>query len=168
MNPETAWTYTQLYPAELYLREVCTTGKWRESELATRVVQQMCRELLLLESSDWQFLITTGAARDYAELRFVTHNDQFNELKQMWQAMETNGGLSEEQQARLAAIEERDSIFREIDPSMWARGEREDSRSDQEAPRVAGEGPNDDPNDRAPVEDSTVSEVPKFIPTGTP
>jgi len=168
MNPETAWTYTQLYPAELYLCEVCTAGKWRESSTGTRVVQQMCRELLLLESSDWQFLITTGAARDYAELRFVTHHDQFKELKQMWQAMEANGGLSEEQQARLSAIEERDSIFREIDPGMWAVGAREDSRCARETPRVTGDGPKDDPNDRAPVEDSTLSEVPKFIPTGTP
>jgi len=167
MNPETAWTYTQLYPAELYLRDVCTAGKWRESELGTRVVQQLCRELLLLESSDWQFLITTGAARDYAELRFVTHLDQFNELKQMWQAIETNGGLNEEEQARLAAIEERDSIFREIDPGMWAMGARESSPGG-ESPRVAGNGPKDDPNDRVPVEDSSVSEVPKFIPTGTP
>jgi 1,4-alpha-glucan branching enzyme len=49
-------------------------------------VQQLCRELLLLESSDWQFLITTGAARDYAEMRFLTHNDQFLELKTIWQA----------------------------------------------------------------------------------
>jgi len=168
MNPETAWTYTQLYPAELYLRDVCTAGKWRESELGTRVVQQMCRELLLLESSDWQFLITTGAARDYAELRFVTHYDQFNELKQMWEAISANELLNEEQQTRLAAIEERDSIFREIEPDMWAMGARENSRGDSEPARVTGAGPIDNPNDREPVEDSTVSEVQKFIPSGTP
>jgi len=168
MNPETAWTYTQLYPAELYVREVCTAGRWRECELGTRVVKQMCRELLLLESSDWQFLITTGAARDYAELRFVTHHDQFNELKQMWQAIETSGGLNDEQQARLAAIEERDSIFREIDPGMWAVEARENSSNDSESPRVADDGPNHDPNDGAPVVDGADSEIPKFISTGTP
>jgi 1,4-alpha-glucan branching enzyme len=168
MNPETAWTYTQLYPAELYLREVCTAGKWRQSGLGIRVVQQMCRELLLLESSDWQFLITTGAARDYAELRFVTHLDQFNELKQMWQVFDETAALSEEQQARLAAIEERDSIFREIDPGIWATGARENLRGVAETARVTGAGLIDEPNDRQPAEDSTISEVPKFIPTGAP
>ena len=81
MNPETSWTYTHIYPAELYTREVCTAGHWRNSTLGKRIMQQLCRELLLLESSDWQFLITTGAARDYAEIRFLTHNDQFNEVK---------------------------------------------------------------------------------------
>ena len=63
MNPDTSWTWTHIYPAELYVREVATAGVWRDSELGTRIVQQLCRELLLLESSDWQFLITTGAAR---------------------------------------------------------------------------------------------------------
>ncbi|QHN04915.1 DUF1957 domain-containing protein [Granulicella sp. WH15] len=125
MNSETSWTYTHIYPAELYTREVCTAGKWRETALGTQIVQQLCRELLLLESSDWQFLITTGAARDYAELRFLTHNDQFVEMKQMWQAYEATGELNEHQRTRLAAINLRDGIFPDIDPSLWATGAKE-------------------------------------------
>jgi 1,4-alpha-glucan branching enzyme len=129
MNPETAWTYTHIYPAELYTRTVCTQGKWRDSELGERIVQQLCRELLLLESSDWQFLITTGAARDYAEMRFLTHNDQFLELKGIWQAFEQDGSLNEHMESRLADIEHRDSIFPDIDPCLWAEGAR-DTRSE--------------------------------------
>ena len=120
MNPDTSWTYTHIYTAELYVREVCSEGAWSETPLAKRIVQQMCRELLLLESSDWQFLITTGAARDYAELRFQSHNEQFLDLKGMWQAFELDGALNEHQMNRLAAIEERDSIFPDIDPEQWA------------------------------------------------
>ena len=122
MNPDTSWTYNHIYPAELYTREVCTAGKWNQTDLGQRIVKQLCRELLLLESSDWQFLITTGAARDYAELRFETHNDQFNELKAMWQHFEANNEISPEQQSRLEAIELRDNIFPDIDPSFWATG----------------------------------------------
>jgi 1,4-alpha-glucan branching enzyme len=129
MNPDTAWTYTHIYPAELYLREVCTTGKWNNTTsnqpLAERIVKQLCRELLLLESSDWQFLITTGAARDYAELRFETHNDQFNELKSIWQHYETHQTITPEQETRLTAIEDRDSIFPDIDPTLWSTGSRQ-------------------------------------------
>ena len=120
MNPETSWTWTHIYPAEIFVRAVCTEDAWRGSELHTRVVKQMCRELLLMESSDWQFLITTGAARDYAELRFVTHNDQFLELKQIWQTLIAEGGVGNEMQARLAAIETRDSLFADLDPAFWA------------------------------------------------
>ena len=121
LNSETAWTYTHLYPAELYLREVCTSGSWRDSELGTRIVQQLCRELLLLEASDWQFLITTGAARDYAELRFLTHNDQFTELSSIWQSYEQAGSLNEHQANRLAAIQDRDNIFPDVDPILLGR-----------------------------------------------
>jgi 1,4-alpha-glucan branching enzyme len=121
MNPETSWTYTHIYPAELYTREVCTAGEWRDSLVGTKIVKQLCRELLLLESSDWQFLITTGAARDYAELRFQTHNDQFNELKTMWKSYREIGSLNQDQAARLETIETRDGIFADLDPTFWAK-----------------------------------------------
>jgi len=125
MNPDTSWTYTHIYPAELYTREVCTSMKWKDLGLGERIVKQLCRELLLLESSDWQFLITTGAARDYAELRFETHNDQFNEIKSIWQAFDSQGVITPEQESRLAAIELRDSVFADIDPGFWVAGAKQ-------------------------------------------
>ncbi len=165
MNPDTSWTYTHIYPAELYAREVCTAGKWKDGGLGERIVKQLCRELLLLESSDWQFLITTGAARDYAELRFETHNDQFNEVKAIWQHFEKTGAITAEQETRLAAIELRDSVFLDIDPSYWATGARQI--------RDGGRNPEDgtpqiinargDKAPHTPVLDATPSEVPKFI-----
>jgi 1,4-alpha-glucan branching enzyme len=126
LNPETSWTYTHIYTAEIYTREVCTSGHWRNSPLGHRIMQQLCRELLLLESSDWQFLITTGAARDYAELRFTTHNDQFNEVKTIWQTFDSTGNITVAQEARLAEIERRDNIFANIDPGLWVTGAKQE------------------------------------------
>ena len=125
MNPETSWTYTHIYPAELYTRDVCTAGHWRNSATGTRIAQQLCRELLLLESSDWQFLITTGAARDYAEARFLTHNGQFNDLKSIWQNFEDTSEITFAQETRLAEIELRDNVFLDIDPTFWASGSKQ-------------------------------------------
>lgn len=131
LNPETQWTWSQIYPAERFTRDAASTlttePRWRSSELARRIVAQLCRELLLLESSDWQFLITTGAAHDYAELRFHTHMDQFAELQSMWESLlassaESPQQLPAEQLARLQEIEERDTIFPDLDPSLWAAG----------------------------------------------
>ena len=141
MNPDTSWTYTQIYPAELYLRDVCTAGKWKpdghaNQPLAERLVKQLCRELLLLESSDWQFLITTGAARDYAELRFETHIDQFNELKSIFQHLEANQSITTEQEERLKAIEVRDSIFPDINPDFWAAGAHQPRTADRPRPTL--------------------------------
>ena len=120
LNPETSWTWQHIYPAERFVRELATADEWQTSELGRRILQQLCRELLLLESSDWQFLITTGAARDYAEMRFCTHNDQFAELRAMWQTLLQEGALNTDQDTRLAEIELRDAIFPELDPGLWA------------------------------------------------
>jgi 1,4-alpha-glucan branching enzyme len=188
MNPDTSWTYAHIYPAELYLRDVCTTATWNDgapnqtpaNRTAERIVKQLCRELLLLESSDWQFLITTGAARDYAELRFETHNDQFNELKSIWQHYETNHAITPEQESRLAAIEERDSIFPDIDPTLWATGSRQHHPTNLNpgAPHLASEmwastelnADNDAPQTLSPntqksssSSDPSRTQLPKFI-----
>ena len=119
MNPDTSWTWTHIYPAEASLRSIATEGKWRESALGMRIMQQLCRELLLLESSDWQFLITTAAARDYAEKRFLTHLDQFHEVEAMWASFAETGSITPQRDSRLAEIELRDSVFADIDPSNW-------------------------------------------------
>lgn len=128
LNPQTSWTYGHLYAAEIYVRDLATSGAWRDSELATRIASQLCRELLLLESSDWQFLITTGAARDYAELRFNDHHRQFNELRAMYEDCVGGGSLSAERSNRLAEIELRDSVFPNLDPGVWAGRNLDDSR----------------------------------------
>ena len=133
LNPDTSWTYSHIYPAEIYIREICTAGKWRDSPIGSRIIKQLCRELMLLESSDWQFLITTGAARDYAESRFLTHNDQFNELKGYYWSFDTYGSILPEHEDRLAELEQRDNIFPDLDPSLWVQGSHATPPEDQPA-----------------------------------
>ena len=120
LNPETSWTYARLYPAQFYVREIATAGEWRGCEMGVRIARQLCRELLLLEASDWQFLISTGAARDYAELRFTNHFSQFNEVRACYEAWLANHTISAEEERVLAEIELRDSVFPDLDPGLWA------------------------------------------------
>jgi 1,4-alpha-glucan branching enzyme len=122
LNAETSWTYAQMYPAEIATREICSAGLWHGNELGTRIVKQLCRELLLLEASDWQFLITTGAARDYAEVRFSTHFNAFQTVKGIFEAFVESSAIGREDEEKLAAIELRDSVFADVDPEFWMRG----------------------------------------------
>ena len=162
MNNETSWTYAYLYAAELTCREICSSSAWRDGGLGERIVKQLCRELLLLESSDWQFLITTGAARDYAELRFNTHRDQFEDLLAVWNVLRDGGSLSPEQESRLAAIEERDNIFADIDPGFWATGAHATRPGGSDGtPHISAGLPENEERER--TNDGTVSEVPKFL-----
>ncbi len=120
LNPQTSWVWARLYPAELYVREMATEGRWRDSELGTRIARQVCRELLLMESSDWPFLIATGAAREYAEQRFATHSDCFNVLREIYGHWLKDRAISIEQEARLSEMEARDSVFMDLDVALWA------------------------------------------------
>jgi 1,4-alpha-glucan branching enzyme len=47
---------------------------------ARPVLAQAARELLLAQASDWQFIISTGVAADYAERRFLRHCDDAGDL----------------------------------------------------------------------------------------
>jgi 1,4-alpha-glucan branching enzyme len=162
LNGETSWTYARLYAAELACREICSSDAWSDGGLRERIVKQLCRELLLLESSDWQFLITTGAARDYAELRFNTHHSQFEELRGLYESTLREGTLAPEQIERLAAIEERDSVFADIDPGLWATGAHAVRDSAPNAPFVRTEHPFSGPVE-ALVTDASISEIQKFL-----
>ncbi len=121
LNDQTAWTWSHLYRIERVMRDVAGDDRWRDSGWGERIAKQMARELLLLESSDWQFLITTAAARDYAEKRFNGHRHEFAELEMLWVEFVANSALSPDGQKTLTELEERDSLFAEIDPGLWAK-----------------------------------------------
>ncbi|HEY7647568.1 MAG TPA: DUF1957 domain-containing protein, partial [Methylomirabilota bacterium] len=86
-----------------------------------RVIAQASRELLLLQGSDWQFLITTGAARDYAERRVAEHYAEFKSLAELARALAEGNSLTVEAAGMLRRLEREDFCFPELDPA-WGRG----------------------------------------------
>jgi 1,4-alpha-glucan branching enzyme len=78
-----------------------------------RALTQAARELLLSQASDWPFLITVGTAAPYAHRRFREHVARFIRLADMVE----RGDVDERE---LHGIEERDSIFQELDYRIFA------------------------------------------------
>ena len=78
-------------------------------------LNQAARELLLLQSSDWPFLVTTGQARAYAIERFQSHVDRFNELADWIEAGDAGGAA-----ALAETLWERDKVFPTIDYRWFA------------------------------------------------
>lgn len=105
MNAETRWMWD-----EIQSREVRARGLLCESHLAA---QQLARELLLLESSDWEFLVTTGQAREYAEGRFREHAQRFDALAG---AIEADAGGLDALANELQAL---DNPFPDIEPLLY-------------------------------------------------
>jgi 1,4-alpha-glucan branching enzyme len=114
-NDWTRWTWQHLYEAEAMMKKAARFGS--NGQDANGLYKQLAREFLLLESSDWQFLISTFNARDYAELRFNDHLNRFKRLYEMAErsAQGAAGGLSAEDLAFLGDCQKRDALFDEVD-----------------------------------------------------
>ena len=79
-NDTLSWMWEALYRAEdrfLGLRwDAAQSGDPRGAAL----VRKAARELLLVQASDWPFIITTGGAVDYGYQRFCGHLTRFDRL----------------------------------------------------------------------------------------
>jgi len=102
LNEKTLDYWQRVYRAEGAMRE-----EVRRGNLSHRLLRQAMRELLLLEASDWPFLIDTGQAEAYARERYEGHAEAFFRLLK---------GVSPEE---LKALEERDNPFPEADPRLY-------------------------------------------------
>ena len=115
LNDWTMWTWSKVYECESKSEELVTKHYKTDDPLLQKILKQMVRELLLLQSSDWQFLITTWSARDYAEQRVATHFECFNRLYVMANAFINKEELSEGDWTYLGTLEANDGLFEEID-----------------------------------------------------
>ncbi|MDI6870594.1 MAG: glycoside hydrolase family 57 protein [Bacillota bacterium] len=115
-NPATEWLWPLLYEAQSRMEELAelypdATGDRR------RVLNQAAREVLLLQASDWPFLITTGQATDYARDRFQVHLARFRRLADaVGPELYSPSFL-----AWLAELEESDRLFPNLDYRIFRR-----------------------------------------------
>jgi 1,4-alpha-glucan branching enzyme len=84
----------------------------------SRVLKQIARELLLMEGSDWPFLLYTQQAKEYANQRFHHHHQRFNKL--IWAAkdFQDKNRLSLQE---LKQIEDIDSCFPKININYFRK-----------------------------------------------
>ena len=82
LNPQTEWTWERLWGLEERFWNQARQDLPGGPPDRRPAWEQATRELLLAQSSDWQFIISTGAAGDYAERRFREHCDALDFLLQ--------------------------------------------------------------------------------------
>ncbi len=119
LNDQNSWTWKKIYSAEEKFLHLVKRWQGKRHEKAERVLKQAARELLLLESSDWQFLITTWSARDYAEERVSLHFENFERFCQMVEAIEAEGAIRPEDENFLGFCEEKEGLFPDLDLKWW-------------------------------------------------
>ena len=117
LNSGNDWIYRHLIKAAERMVEMANKFP-NEGGLLRRALNQLARELVLMQSSDWAFLMTTGTAKEYSTKRTKDHVKRFNELYE-----QIKGNRIDE--AYLRDLEQRDSIFQEMDYNVYSSAEKD-------------------------------------------
>jgi len=118
LNEWTAWTWEKVYTAEKEM--VALARACADTAQVQTILKQAARELLLLESSDWQFGISTFSSRDYAEQRVNYHAARFLQLADLVRRVAAGEEIAPDDWNPLGESEERDRCFADVDPHWWA------------------------------------------------
>jgi len=81
--------------------------------LTARALNQAARELMLMQSSDWPFIMRTGTTVSYATRRMNEHILRFNRLYDELKAARIT-------ERWLADIEAKDNLFPHLDYRVYA------------------------------------------------
>jgi len=111
-NPNTHWMWEPIHQAEARMEDLVAQNPSATGDLKI-VLDQCAREVLLLQSSDWPFLVTTGQARAYAIERFQGHVDRFSELADLVEGNDIDRAI-----VRARELWEWDKVFPQID-YLW-------------------------------------------------
>jgi 1,4-alpha-glucan branching enzyme len=84
-----------------------------EDALTRRALNQAARELMLAQSSDWPFIMSTGTTVPYADRRFREHIARFTNLYEQMLAGHVDETL-------VAELEAKDNIFPDLDYRIYA------------------------------------------------
>lgn len=115
MNEDNKWTWEMIYNSERRMKDLMDNIDIKSINKELREVLTLAlKSLHLMLASDWQFLITTWSARDYAEMRISNHHSDLDRLMFYAQKLLAKDKLTSDEKKDIKAIKERNSLFDEI------------------------------------------------------
>jgi len=122
-NPDIKWLWEIEYRCEALFGKLTYNLPWRSKPGLKSILEKAGRELLLLQASDWPFVISRRQAPEYGIKRFVQHAARFDVLTDIAERLAEDPGhlrkLNEVQKQELKDIELHDVIFPDIDLNWW-------------------------------------------------
>ncbi len=112
LNGQNDWIYLHMNELHDRMTKIAKENVNETNPLKIRVLNQMLRELLLLQSSDWAFILTTRTSVEYAVNRIKTHVKRFLDLESQFLSNNIDEGY-------LSKIEQMDAIFPWIDYRVY-------------------------------------------------
>lgn len=119
MNDTNKWVWEQIYKCEKRLSDFYAANDIDSiSTVRSRLLKAAMIQFLLLQSSDWSFLIYHDSSKNYAEHRFHSHVSDFKKLMTILESAEERE-FSKEEMTYLEECEQRDDLFSELELRMW-------------------------------------------------
>lgn len=118
-NEELKWTWEAAYRAEDRFLAAVDGLPWRTREDVAAALRHAARELLLLQASDWQFVIHSRGAVDYGFRRFCEHLGRFDRACTVAERRARGVADTQVHTVELADIEVHDAVFPDLDLAWW-------------------------------------------------
>lgn len=114
LNGRNDWIYRHFDELMERMIALATEYQFTRDPLDIRLLNQLARELLLAQASDWAFIMTTGTTVEYAMNRTKTHIERFFELEKQLKSEKTDENY-------LSKLEWIDGIFTDIDYRIYRK-----------------------------------------------
>ena len=119
INDRNRWIWEMEYRAEGRMLKLLHELPWRQKPEIKQTLERAGRELLLLQASDWPFVIHTQGAVDYGIQRFSGHCTRFDRATHIAEELARGNGIGEIEKVQLAEMDLHDSVFPTIDLNWW-------------------------------------------------
>lgn len=123
-NDKVNWMWDIEYRCEARFGKMTFELPWQSDPQILDLLQKAGRELLLLQASDWQFVVTRGQAIDYGIKRFMLHVSRFETLIDLCEKLAEDsaylGKLNEVEAHEVEDADIHDVIFPQINLNWWS------------------------------------------------
>jgi 1,4-alpha-glucan branching enzyme len=119
LNDRTKWMWEIEYRAEGRLLRSLYELPWRTKPQVKQMLQRSGRQLLLMQASDWPFIVHSAAATDYAIQRFSGHATRFDRMMAIADAAAAGAEPGELERVQISEADAHDDVFAEIDLEWW-------------------------------------------------
>ena len=123
VNPKVNWMWEIEYRCEALFGKLTYNLPWRKRRDLREALEKAGRELLLLQASDWPFVISRNQAVDYGIKRFSQHVSRFECLMDLAEKLADDPAytkrLTEVETFELQDAEIHDPVFPKIDLNWW-------------------------------------------------
>jgi 1,4-alpha-glucan branching enzyme len=124
VNDRVGWMWDVEYRCEAIFGKLTYQLPWRERPELAEILMKAARELLLLQASDWPFVVARDQAVDYGIKRFMQHAGRFECVADIAEKLSDNSNyinqLTDVETFEIKDSEIHDVVFPTIDLEWWS------------------------------------------------